>query len=615
MKRQSLWLAALAASVVVAALAWGLRWHGREPVPLLLAPMINVFDACSNPEIDPATIGGCNRPGGSAARLMESTLSMLGPRVSPNGRFELGYTLQFPLLRLFRREGDAWVIDQPVIERMVRTLHDDDRPAIVYLFSTHFGLGAQIEPALAADPGNLAVTADGPMSSDKFYDHDIYPWTFSTTDNELTRRREQAVQAVVDEICRLPQRDRDKIRGVTLLGELHHLFPNFQAGMGFSDKYLVSDYSQASVEGFRAFLATRFGTVKALNQVIDADYPSFDAVDPPSKDIRKQPLTRYTEHIDSYAHGTLPISGWLHSSKRQPGAVLWVRVYRNGEFVERVRVNLSRQDVFDAHPELGTADVGWRYDLDFARLTPGVHRLDVILEGLGKPWVHLETRYIAVMDRSQGTPKPLPEVALPDTVFRDASLLSFVDLPADRSAYYYNPLVPLWHRFRGAQVVAYLRHFDQRVRDSCLADVDTYIHQITPFTNPSWDANKFAVEASLRVFDRAQLGVSLYGEPTYGVTFFDWYERSKHKTYGVTEFHPLRPMSLDEARAMFDHHRNSGAQFISFFLKTQKLQGAPSGEPYLFAFDPANPQFSSDRLFETMKTLVNEPREPSAPSR
>ena len=607
MKRQSLWLAGLAAGVVMSALlALGLSWRHRGPPPLLLAPMINVFDACSNPEIDPATIGGCNRPGGSASPLMESTLSRLGPRVSPNGRFELGYTLQFPLLRLFRQEGGNWVIDQPVIERMVRTLHDNDRPAVVYLFSTHFGLGAAIEPVLAADPSNLSVTAAGPMSSDKFYDHDIYPWAFSTTDNDLTHRRDQAVQAVVDEICRLPRRDRDKIRAVTLLGELHHLFPNFQAGMGFQGKYLVSDYSPASIQGFRTFLAARFGTVAALNQELAADYPSFDAVDPPSRDIRVQPLARYTEHIDSYAHGTLPISGWLFSPKQTPGSVLWVRIYRNGGFVDRVRVNLSRQDVFEAHPEFGTADLGWRFDLDYTGLTPGLHRLDVVLEGLGEPWMHLETRHIAVMDRSQSTPQPQPEVALPDTVFRDDSLRSFVDVPADRSAYYYNPLVPLWHEFRGTQVVAYLRHFDQRVRASCLADVDTYIHQITPFTNPSWDANKFAVDESLQLFDRALLGVSLYGEPTYGASFFDWYARSGHRTYGVTEFHPLRPMSFDEARAMFEHHRKGGAQFVSFFLKTQKLQGAASGAPYLFAFDPDNPRFSSDRLYETMKTLVNE---------
>ena len=123
------------------------------------------------------------------------------------------------------------------------------------------------------------------------------------------------------------------------------------------------------------------------------------------------------------------------------------------------------------------------------------------------PWVHLDTRYIAVMDRTQSTPREMPAVALPKTVFRDASVTSYVDLPADRSAYYYNPLVPLWHRFRGSQVVAYLSHFDRLVRDSCLANVDTYIHQITPFTNPSWDANKFAVDASLKLFDRARLGV------------------------------------------------------------------------------------------------------------
>ena len=607
MKRQSLWLAVLVSGVVAAAFVWGARWHG--PVaqkPLLLAPMINVFDACSNPDIDPASIGGCNRPGGSAAQLMESTLTALGPRVSPNGRFELGYTLQFPLLRLFKLEEGSWVIDQPVIERMVRTLHDNDRPAIVYLFSTHFGLGAPIEPVLAADPGNLAVTADGPMARDTFYDHDIYPWTFSTTGNELTRRREQAVRAVVDELCRLSRRDRGKIRAITLLGELHHLFPNFQSGMGFGGKYLISDYSRASIEGFRAFLVTRFGSVAALNRELGTDYRSFSEVDPPSKDIRTQPTTRYAEHIDSYAHGTLPISGWLHAPTQRPGDALWVRVYRNGGFVGRVRVNLSRQDVFEAHPELGTADVGWRFDLDYSGLPPGIHRLDVILEGLGERWVHLETRRITVMNRSQGTPRPLPEVALPDTVFRDASLLSFVDLPVDQSVYYYNPLVQLWHRFRAGQVVTYLHHFNQQVRDSCLADADTYIHQITPFTNPSWDANKFAVDVALQPFDRARLGVSLYGEPTYGTTFFDWYEHSRHRTYGVTEFHPLRPMSLDEARSMFDHHRRDGAQFVSFFLKTKKLGDAPSGPPYLFAFDPSNPRFSSDRMYETMKTLVNE---------
>ncbi|MDL2338282.1 MAG: hypothetical protein QFE16_10610, partial [Pseudomonadota bacterium] len=381
--------------------------------------------------------------------------------------------------------------------------------------------------------------------------------------------------------------------------------PDFQGGMGFQEKYLVSDYSRVSIEGFRSFLVARFVTVGALNTALGSDYPAFAAVEPPSKDIRSQPLTRYTEHIDSYAHGSLPISGWLHGPT-QPQSGRWIRVYRNGDFLARVPVNLSRQDVHEAHPEFGTADVGWRFDLNFSALPPGVHRLDVILDGPADRWVHLGTRYVSVMERSQATPRALPQKDLPPTVAPDASLLWSVDLPVDQSSYYFNPLVPLWHEFRGSQVVSYLRHFDQRVRRSCLANVDTYIHQITPFTNPSWDANKFAVDASLQPLAGIHLGVSLYGEPTYGTSFFDWYTRSKHQTYGITEFHPLRAMSLDEARLMFEHHRTGGAQFLSFFLKTQKLQGVPSGAAYQFAFDPDNPKFSSDHLYKTVKTLVNE---------
>ena len=605
-------VAAPAVALTAVALGAWVAWHSPAPPSrLLMAPMMNVIDPClgapsraAPAAMDPAS--ECDREGGSAAGLIERTLSDLGPRVSPNGRFELGYTLQFPLLRLLREQGSDWVVDQPAVERLVRTLHDVDRPAIVYLFSTHFGVDSPIEKVLMQDPANLAVTPVGSMTQDRYYASDVYPWTFSSTENGITRRRVQVIDAVVDEICRLPQHDRDKIKGVTLLGELHHLFPNFQAGMGFRERYLVSDHSAASISGFRAFLAARFGSVAALNQAVGADYPSFDAVDPPSRDIRSQPLTRFTEHIDSFAHGTLPISGWVHLMAPGAREQLWVRIYRDGEFVGRAAVGLSRQDVFEARPEFGTADVGWRFDLDHAGLAPGVHRIDLILEGHGDNGVLIGTRHVSVMDRNQTTPRDVPAKALPITVPADASVLSYVDLPAERSSYYYNPLVPLWHEFRGSQVVDYLRYFDARVRRSCLSEVDTYIHQITPFTNPGWDVNKFAVDASLAPFGRAHLGVSLYGEPTYGTSFFDWYARSKHKTYGLTEFHPLRAMAPDEARRMFDHHRTSGAQFLSFFLDTRTAAGSAPVLRNQFSFDPANPSFGSDRLYDTVKTLLGE---------
>jgi hypothetical protein len=581
---------------------------------LLLAPMFNVFDPCSDLEADPASVGNCNQPGGSAAQLVENTLSKFGPTIDPNGRFELGYTLHIPLLRLFKRENAEWVIDQSSVERIVRTLHDSNRPAVVYLFSTHFGVNSPIETDLAGDPSNLAVTMAGPLSRDKYYDHDIFPWTFATTNNNLTRRRAQAIDAVVEEICRLPKSDRDKIRGITMLGELHHLFPNFQGGMGFQDKYLITDYSQASIADFRSFVEARYHWVFALNNSLGSTYKSFAEVDPPSKDIRTQPLTRFTEHIDSYAHGSVPIAGWLYVPTGAQRAQPWVRLYLDGEFVERLPANLSRQDVRDANPGFSTADVGWRFDLKFSDLPSGIHRVDVLFEERPDHWVNLGSRDISVMERNQATPRILPQKELPPAVPPGLNLRWSMDYPVNLTSYYYNPLVPLWHEFRNSQVVNYLSYVDKRVRRSCLKDTKTYVHQLIPFPNPSWDFNKFAVDASLKPLGDIHLGVSLYGEATYGSSFFDWYSKSKHTSYGVTEFHPLRPLSLELARQMFEKHRTSNAQFLSFFLKTQKMKEELSGAAYQFAFDPDNPAFGSDQLHSTVKTLINEPA-PRLPNR
>lgn len=96
-----------------------------------------------------------------------------------------------------------------------------------------------------------------------YYGDPVYPWTFSSTQTEITARRVQAAQALLDALCMLPERDQAKIRGVTLLGELHHLFPDFQAGMGFSFPYRVTDYSPASVAGFQRYLQAQFGHIAA----------------------------------------------------------------------------------------------------------------------------------------------------------------------------------------------------------------------------------------------------------------------------------------------------------------------------------------------------------------
>lgn len=592
--------------------------HTPERTPrqgtMLLAPMIGVIDSCvlvqdgaTKPDT-PDMLATCTGPNGSAAALVESTLSALQRGGNGDGApnpYPLGYTLPVPLLQLFRQSPEGWTIDNDAVGRLVRTVRDTDRPLILYLFSTHFATGAPLEKALALDPANLAQTRDGPLAQGHYYDSAINNWSFASTQTALTARRVQATQALLEEMCRLPAQDIAKIKGVTLLGELHHLFPDFEAGMGFDKPYRVTDYSPQSVAGFRQFLRQEFLRIEQLNRVLGADYASFDEVQPPSRDIRSEPLQRFTEHIDSFAQGSLPIAGWAYINQSEGAPPPWVHVYRNGVFVGKTPVDKGRQDVLAARPEFGDANTGWRLDMDFRGLHPGLHRIDVFLEQKPGRLTPLGTRHIALIDRQQSAPQALPQKPLPASAPTDGVLQAHIDMPAEQSAYYYNPLVPLWHAFRQKQVADYLKFFDGVVHRSCLAYTPHYTHQIVPFTNPSWDANKYAIQASLQPMGDIRLGVSLYGDATYGTTFSLWYGRTAHRGYGVTEFHPLKGMDAPAVRRMLDRHAAQGAEFLSFFLEPRWQGTLVARNHNIFSLDPDNGQFGSDELYKSVKKIVN----------
>ena len=608
------WL--LSASVGTAALAAGLiclvnGCSTGAPSRLLLAPMISGVELCVPPTGGPAfrTEGEleayCAEANLSAAGIIEATLAKIGPAVSVDGRFELGYTMPVPLLKLVIRGQSGWEVNQKAVDRLVTTVKESERPLIIHLFSTHFGIGVPSEEYLAGDPRNLAASALGPMAKDKYYFVDVYPWTIATTENGITRFREMAIARFVDAMCALPQADRRKIRGVTVLGELHHFHADFQAGMGVGGPYVVSDYSAASVDGFRAFLAQRFGDIGALNRAIGEDFASFDAVQPPRRDLRLEPQQRLSEHIDSAAHGMLPLTGWAVDSLRPPGEPAWIRVYRSGTLIARVPARYGRQDVLQAKPSLGTADVGWRFDMDFRGLPPGQYRLDFVAERPDGTLAGLGHRRIAIMDRTRASAAAPPSEPLPAMTDR-ASIDGSIDYPPDLASFVYNPLVPLWHEFRNEQVVRYLSHFERQLRATCLGDVDLYTHQIAPFVNPGWDTTKFAVDRSLADPGRLRLGVSLYGESTYGASFFEWLDTTSHRGYGVTEFHPLKAMSSAELGAVLQRHRQRGASFVSFFLDARPPSVRDPSSVNMFYFDPGNTHFGSDKLYAAVRDVLGE---------
>ena len=625
---------AVAACAALAAGAGGLallaKHHSTPPKhtgPMLLAPMFGTFDTCiATPTATPSAGAGnaatartqdgartlaetCTGPNGSAAALVESTLTALQPTERAQGPYPLGYTLAVPLLQLFRATEQGWALDTERIQRLARTVRDTQRPLILYLFSTHFATDAPLEKALATDPANLAQTRDGPMPTSQYYGAPLYNWTLARTDTPLSAYRVQATQALLTEMCRLPAQDIAKIRGVTLLGELHHLFPDFESGMGFGGSYRVTDYSPASVAGFQQFLRQEFQHIDRLNRRLGANYATFAEVQPPSRDIRTEPLQRYTEHIDSFAHGSLPIAGWAFAPRPAGAPPAWVHVYRNGTFIGKTPVNKGRQDVLQAKPELGDANTGWRLDMDFKRLPVGLHRIDVFLEARPGRLQALGTRRIAIMDDRQRAPAPLAQQALPASAPPDAALQAHIDWPAEQSSYYYNPLVPLWHSFRGQQVVDYLQFFQGVVKQSCLAGTPHYTHQIIPFTNPSWDENKFAIQASLRALPGMRLGVSLYGDATYGTAFSQWYASTGHPGYGVTEFHPLKAMNAPALQHTLNQHAARGAQFLSFFLEPHWQGQLVARDANMFSFSPENAPFGSAQLYQSAQRLLTTARQ------
>jgi len=502
---------------------------------LLVAPMMGGLGPCLYGDPVPAHLANdgvyrrCQEEGGSAAPVIAATLKSLTQDRPINPRYALGYTLNAPLLKFLKPQGSDWVVDIAAVNRLVKTIAQTPRQGVLYLFSTHFSAEAAIEPVLASDARNMAVHPKGVMGLDKYFGMDIYPWSIARTDNSITAGRLAVIDAIGKALCAQPAEVRTRLLGITLLGETHHHFPAFETGMGFGGPYEVSDYSEASFQGFRRFLAQRFGSLEAFNRALvttGARYANFNEVFPPVKDLMAKQNSAELDarlplwaHLDAYATGRFPVAGWLAPHPELTGRVM---VLLDGHEVARVPAQLGRQDVLFHKPELGTADVGWRHDIDFTSLAPGAHQVTTLAETRrGLPRL-MDQRTITVV--AHRTAAPQPRAAVPPLVpmprhQQTTPWLGNMDEPRPGAHYLYNPLAALWQDFRRQQVVDYLKHLARPLETACLSTVPRYVHQLLAFPNPSWDESKHAIERSLEPDSGFELGVSLYGEAGYGRSF------------------------------------------------------------------------------------------------
>ena len=141
----------------------------------MIAPMINGIQFCESAmsrgfksTIEAASY--CKSINESSASLIEKKLLMFGPQQSKDKKFEIGYVLTLPLLSFVDMESDGnFRINKENINFQLKLLKDSKLPAVIYLFSNHFGAtqNFEVEELISKkDSKSLMHLSDGSRSEE-----------------------------------------------------------------------------------------------------------------------------------------------------------------------------------------------------------------------------------------------------------------------------------------------------------------------------------------------------------------------------------------------------------------------------------------------------------------
>ncbi|WP_231694449.1 hypothetical protein [Ottowia caeni] len=563
----------------------------------------------------------CERDNRTGSAALNRLLEELEPG-GGKGQVQIGYLLTVQLLSLYKAQGSDWVIDDRRLDALLRVLTEVKRPVVVYLQSTHFDTQGPLPTALAQDPRNLALFADGTPPQLGYFGFAIAPFTLSTDPTlPVNAYRFAALRYVIKRLQALPAEVHERIVGISLAGEIHQLFPDFENGMGAYDDIRVTDYSAASVDGFRRMLEKRYGSVDKLNAALSLNETSFDTIAAPSKNIRKDRLNRFSEHYDAWADGRLPVSGWVFDPENR---ISELQLYVDGQFIAPMSRGMNRLDVYRAVEEITTPNLGFRHDLDFSAMKPGRHRAQVVAV-TGKDRYLLAEAPFVVVGRDQGkVPDHLPAgvqgLKTEGTVSRIRMFIdkvlrklgfnrplprpatlpgvrSWLDMPKSLQDVYYNPLAREWNRYRDEQALAFMTLFFNTAREAGLPAEKLFSHQIIPQINSSWNPQLFAVDSTLQPNLPWRPGINMYGGATNSAWLRDFMKQRNLTDYGAPEFHPQQWKNPAAALEALRWQYDSGARFVS---------------PMYFSLVPDRFKASAETGVNRMEIRLDNPKDGSA---
>lgn len=583
-----------------------------ERPPLYIAPVIEGLGICLDAQRNEAVRSGisaqswCGQFKQDNAAMLRHILDDFEAGGAA-GQVQVGYTLTIQLLALYQREADQWVLNAQRVDDYLELVRQLDRPVVLYLAANHFDSQGPLSAELARNADNMLQLADGKPPEANYFGYAVYPFTLRTDDAvPVNRYRFEALRHVAGKIAALPAEVQQRIVAVTLAGELHQMFPDFENGMGKFEPMATTDYHPQSVAHFRQWLAQRYASVEAFNQATGFSFARFDDVPAPGRDIRRDKLQSFAEHYDGFAGGHVPVSGWLWSPQVRVARLM---LYLDGNYVADIPLGLNRLDVYRALPEVTTPNVGFRYDLPIDQLAPGRHVGQVVAQ-VGRQRFQVSTFDLHVMARDQSMPTHGPRVSLQR--FKGLGDLpgnarASLDLPRQQQDVYFNPLARDWDMFRAQQVRALLARFHAEARQAGIAADKLFSHQIVPQVNSTWNQQFFAVDTTLGAGVPWHDGMNMYGGAVDSHWLRGFIGSRGIRDYGVPEFNPQQWKQPGAHLQAMQAQYRGGARFISpYFLSVTSDRTLRRNAVTDMEIRPDNPAEGSDLFYQAIRDFARQ---------
>lgn len=539
-------------------------------------------------------------------RALNALLDSLGPRAG-NAEVEIGYTLPINLFDFFRPSGKGgWQFEERRLDFYLDMIRRTPRPVVVYLLGNHFSAQNALTRELAADRRNLMLKPDGTPPTSHYFSTEVLPFTLSV-DPEIpvNRFRFAAIERILSALRPLDASLPGRIAAVTLGGETHHLFDDLKGGTGKFSGAEYTDYSPQSIAEFRLWLRSRHADLASLNRVLGTPFRSWEEVVPPGRDIRRQALKGFWEHMDANAGGRLPVFGWINPAS----GVRSIEVFLDEQSQGQAQLGLNRMDVYEAKPAMATPNSGFRFDMDMAPVSPGIHRLKLVAQMADGKRQLLVERDIVRMGADQSRPGLALWDRIKSWARRGTERLApfrgefWLDQPVDLQDVYVNPYAQEWQAFRNAQV---RRHLEQLFRVAAATGFDRsrlYSHQLLPALNGGWNDALFAAGQSFDEKMPYQPGITLYGGLTVSEAAV---EMAYGRPYGVPEMHPQQFKRPGEALAALRFQQQHCASFVSpYFMDARPaaLRGASDGHDAML-LEEGNRKMGSEGFLAAIREMA-----------